>query len=81
MDDALKLKVKEAILSNPHLFSARHNRDYLTIGIEIAPEFPELAKTVEMEDDDGNKAHAVMVTIEDVKAAMKFAPAEPEPKQ
>lgn len=35
MNDAEKLALKEAIMANPHLFSARHNKDYQTIAIEI----------------------------------------------
>jgi hypothetical protein len=72
MDNTTKAKVQKAILDNPHLFSARHNSDYLTIGIEIAPDFPKLAKRVDLVGPQGQKEWAHMVPIEDVKAALAF---------
>lgn len=77
MDDALLLRVKQTIAELPQLHSARFNRDYLTIGIEIAPLFPDLAKRVDLVDGDGNKAWTIMVPVDDVKAAMQFEPAPP----
>lgn len=74
MDDATKMKVKQAIEGNVHLFSARHNRDYLTMGIEIAPKFPSLTKRVDLVDANGNPGFAMMVPIDVVKDAMTFTP-------
>lgn len=63
-------KVKDSILGNPHLHSARTNRDYLTIGIEIAPEFKALVQRCYFEDKDKNKFHADMVPEDVCRAAM-----------
>ena len=71
LTDAVKAKMRAAILKNPHLFSARYNKDYLTIGIEIAPQFKEFVQRVHMTHSDGSKAHADMVPIEVVQAAMQ----------
>jgi len=70
MDSALKAALKKAIDGNVHLHSARINKDYLTIGIEIAPQFPEQTKTVNMQNINGDKFHAVMVPIPLVREAM-----------
>jgi hypothetical protein len=70
MDKEQLLLVGDAIRANPHLFSARCNRDYLTIGIEIAEQFPDLAEVCHMQNINGDKFHATMVPIAVVREAM-----------
>jgi hypothetical protein len=59
------------IMAQAHLFSARVNKDYLTIGIDLAEHFPELAKIVHMTNLNEDKFHAHMVPIAVVKAAVE----------
>lgn len=65
-------KIQKAITSNPHLHSARVNRDYLTIGIEIAPQFKDLVKRMQYEDKEKNKFHADMVPEDICREAMSL---------
>lgn len=56
-------------LAQEHLFSARINKDYLTIGIDLADHFPKFAKVVHMTNLNGDKFHANMVPIVVVREA------------
>ncbi len=58
------------IMAQAHLFSARVNKDFLTIGIDLAEHFPEFAKVVHMTNLNEDKFHAHMVPIVVVKAAV-----------
>ena len=63
-------EIAAKIMGQAHLFSARCNRDFLTIGIDLAEHFPELAKVVHMTNLNEDRFHAHMVPIAVVKAAV-----------
>jgi len=63
-------EIAAKIMGQAHLFSARCNHDYLTIGIDLAEHFPDLAKIVHMTNLNEDKFHAHMVPIAVVKAAV-----------
>lgn len=63
MTNEQKKLLKAAIEANPHLYSARHNKDYLTMAIEINQGLKPEDRVTEVE------VHEAMLFVEEVRNA------------